>query len=65
MQAPDNFMYVVPVEEIEHSPEKPFCWNSACPCHEDVLLINEVAKLVQDGLFTPKEATDFTQGKGI
>jgi hypothetical protein len=65
MQAPDNFSYVVPIEEFEHSSEKPFCWNNACPCHEDIILISEVAQQVQDGLFTPQEATDFTQGKGI
>jgi len=65
MQPPDNFILVIPVDELEHTPEKPFCWDSACPCHEDGLLIEEVSVFVQDGLMTPQEATDFVAGRGI
>jgi hypothetical protein len=61
----DNFIPVILVEDLEHLPEKPFCWNSACGCHEDDLLISEVARHVEDGLMTPEEATDFVAGKGI
>ncbi len=61
----DNFIPVIPVEEKEHTPEKPFCWNSACHCHEDEALIAQVASYVADGLMTPEEATDFVAGKGI
>jgi hypothetical protein len=65
MQAPDNFSYVVPVDEIEHSPEKPFCFDSTCQCHEDEVEIARVALFIEDGLMTPEEATDFVEGKGI
>ena len=65
MQTPENFAYVIPVDELEHTPEKPFCWDSSCPCHEDDLLIEEVAIFVQQGLMTPQEATDFVAGRGI
>lgn len=65
MQIPANFAYVIPVDELEHTPEKPFCWDSSCPCHEDDLLIGEVATFVQEGLMTPQEATDFVAGRGI
>lgn len=61
----DNFIPVIPVDDVEHTPGKPFCWNSACPCHEDEELISEVAAHVQDDLLTPDEATDFVAGRGI
>lgn len=61
----DNFIPVIPVDEIEHPPEKPFCWNGGCPCHEDQELISEVAVHINNGLMTPEEATDFVAGKGI
>jgi hypothetical protein len=61
----DNFIPVIPVEELEHTPEKPFCWNVGCPCHEDQELISEVAALVENGLLTQEEATNFVAGKGI
>lgn len=61
----DNFLPVVPVDYRLHTPEKPFCYDPTCPCHEDELLIAEVSFHVQDGLMTPQEATDFVGGKGI
>lgn len=61
----DNFIPVIPVDEVEHTPGKPFCWNGGCPCHEDEQLISEVANHIQEGLMTPDEATDFVAGKGI
>ena len=61
----DNFIPVIPVDELEHTPEKPFCWDSSCPCHEDPLLISEVNDAVQNGLMTPSEATGFVAGRGI
>lgn len=48
-----------------HTPEKPFCSDPRCPCHEDELLIFEVSLHVQDGLMTPEEATDFVNGKTV
>ncbi len=65
MQTPDNFSYVVPVDELIHTNENPFCWDSTCPCHEDPTLISEVAENVQDGLMTSQEATDFVAGRTI
>jgi hypothetical protein len=62
----DNFIPVIPVlGGLEHTGEKPFCWNSACDCHEEGILIGEVADFVRDGLLTTEEATDFVAGKGI
>jgi hypothetical protein len=64
MPIPEDFEYLDPVADL-HTPEKPFCWNPACPCHEDDVLIFQVSLYVQDGLMTPDEATDFVKGKGI
>jgi hypothetical protein len=61
----DNFIPVIPVDELEHTSTQPFCWDETCPCHEDQDSIQTVAQQVQDGLFTPKEATDFVRGRGI
>jgi hypothetical protein len=61
----DNFIPVIPIGYPEHTQEKPFCWNGSCPCHEDQDTISQVAKHVQDGLFTLQEATDFVAGRGI
>ncbi len=62
----DNFTLVIPVEdELIHSEETPFCWDSTCPCKEDQDAITTVAQHVQDGLFTPQEATDFVNGRTI
>ena len=62
----DNFAFVIPVEDVLlHTPEKPFCWDSTCNCHEDELLIAEVAEAVFNGLLTPDEATDFVAGRTV
>ena len=60
----DNFIPIVAVEgELDHTKENPFCFDSTCPCHEDHILISDVWQQVQDGLFTPKEATEFVNGR--
>ena len=65
MQIADNFAYVVPVDYLLHTPEKPFCYDQTCACHEDELLIGEVAQHVLDGTLSNENATDFVRGKGI
>ncbi len=59
----DNFIPVIPVDTIEHTNAKPFCWNDRCDCREDQDAIARVNQYVQDGLMTPSEATDFVNGK--
>ncbi len=58
--------YTVPVIPTEddplHTEDNPFCYDGTCGCHEDPLLIEEVAHFVDDGLLTPDEATDFVAG---
>jgi hypothetical protein len=65
MLGSDSFTYLVPVVYDLHSPEKPFCYDTACGCHEDDVLIFQVSLYVEEGLMTPDEATDFVKGKGI
>ncbi len=59
----DNFLPVTPVDSIDHTSNKPFCWNGGCDCHEDQEAIAQVNQYVQDGLLTLSEATDFVNGK--
>jgi hypothetical protein len=61
----DNFSIVIPVDDLVHTDARPFCRDQTCHCHEDELLIAQVAQQVQDGLFTPQEATEFVKGNGI
>ncbi len=67
MQHPDVYSVpiLVPVEDdLLHSEAYPFCaLDPTCGCHEDPLLIAEVANAVNEGLLTPDEATDFVAGK--
>jgi hypothetical protein len=65
MQAPDNFVYIIPIEdEIVHTPDRPFCFlDPTCPCHEDQELISQVEQLVTDGLLTSHEAILTVSGK--
>ena len=64
-QIGDNFIPVVPCDQIDHVDETPFCWNPACDCHEDQDAIGLVAQYVDRGLLTPEEATDFVAGKQV
>lgn len=59
----DNFAYVIPVDYKEHTEGSPFCWDEACPCHEDEEQIAKVNEAVQNGLMTTEEATEFVRGK--
>jgi hypothetical protein len=59
----DNFIPVVPCDRIDHVDDSPFCIDPTCDCHEDDKAIAAVNQMVQDGLLTPDEATDFVLGK--
>ena len=59
----DNFIPVIFVDERLHTPEHPFCSNPSCPCHEDREEVAGVNQLVQDGLLTSSEATNYVLGK--
>jgi hypothetical protein len=67
MQFPDNFAYVILVDEHElvHTTDHPFCWNSTCACHDDQDDIAAVQQNVVDGLLTPDEATLFVRGRTV
>lgn len=62
----DNFNFVIPTEDAPlHTPDHPFCFDPTCPCHESAELLAEVARLIEQGLMTPQEATDFVAGRTI
>jgi len=66
MQDPEtyNTIPVIPMEDdLLHTDETPFCSNVTCSCHEDPLLITQVAHFVEDGLLTPIEATALVAGR--
>ncbi len=56
---------MIPVDYILHTPDRPFCPDPSCPCHEDKEQIRILAEHVQDGLLTPNEATNIVKGKHI
>jgi hypothetical protein len=65
MTLPDDFVFPEPVEDVVHPPDKPFCYDPDCSCHEDDVLIYQVYLWYKDGLMTAHEASDFVAGKGI
>lgn len=60
----DNFIPVI-VGDMLHPADKPFCYDPACPCHEDEGEIANLAYHVQEGHVTPEEATNIVNGKTI
>ena len=52
-------------DPIIHTDNHPFCDDPTCPDKEDPELLAQVAQLVQDGLFTPDEATNYLLGKTL
>jgi hypothetical protein len=56
---------VVPVDDLFHTDDHPFCPLDSCTCHQDPTLLASVEHMVTDGLFTTDEATNFVQGKTI
>ena len=61
----DNFIFVLAEANPLHTEDRPFCYNDACPCHEDQELIAEVHQQVQEGHLTPEEATLVIQGQTL
>ena len=67
-QDDDEYTVSLPVsmeDDPLHTQEHPFCYDDSCGCHEDPDLIGEVNDAYQGGLFTGKEATDFTRGRMV
>ena len=65
MQTVDNFAYVVPVDVLVHTADKPYCFEQSCPCHADLDAYLEVQRYVAHGLITFTEAERFIAGKTV
>lgn len=66
MQYPEEYYTVLVIlmeDDLLHTNGTPFCYDTTCPCHEDSLLIAEVAHFVEDGLLTSDEATGLVAGR--
>lgn len=62
----DNFAFVIPVEdELLHTDEKPFCWDSTCGCKTDEWLLWEVSRFIEEGLMTLEEGQAFVAGRTV
>jgi hypothetical protein len=55
----------IPVDEIIHTDEHPFCSDPTCPCKSDQEAIQVVAQQVTDGLLTPCEADRLYRGQTL
>ena len=53
---------VIPVDDLIHTDEHPFCGDPSCPCGEDQEAIGKVNQQYQDGLYTAPEATRRVRG---
>ncbi len=64
MQEQQTPIYIIPVDDLYHTDERPFCFaDPNCCCHEDQEAIQTVHTWVQEGLMTPEEATNFILGR--
>jgi hypothetical protein len=54
---------VIPVDEAIHTPERPFCDEMECPCHEDQSNIDQLGEYYQDGLVSTGDADRIYRGK--
>ena len=62
----DNFAIVIPMEDdLQHTPDKPFCWDMTCPCKGDLELFAELQHFIHEGLMTVEEATLFSCGRTV
>lgn len=52
-------------DPLIHTADHPFCADPTCPDKEDSELLAEVVQLVEDGLLTPDEATNYVMGKTL
>lgn len=60
----DNFIPVIPMDCVIHTPDNPFCRDRTCPCHEnDEEAIKKVYQAYQGGLITAQDATDIIMGR--
>ena len=61
-----SFAIVIPMEDdLLHTLDKPFCWDSTCGCHHDDALLREVQQFVLNGELTPYEAMLFIAGRTV
>ena len=58
----DNFIPVIPVDELIHTDARPFCADPGCFCHDNPEQIARVDQFYQDGLLTTQEATQIVKG---
>lgn len=61
----DNFQPIIPVDQLEHTPDHPFCWDIACPCHSDTVALQELAASHREGLVSAKDADRIYQGRTV
>ena len=61
----DNSIFVLPDDQPLHTAENPFCYDPACPCHEDQSFIADVNTAYQEGIITADDATRIVQGRTI
>ena len=60
-----TYVPVLPVDVLLHTQEHPFCPIDSCCCHQDADRVAQVSEAVTEGLFTPKEALRFVEGRTV
>lgn len=59
----DNFIPIVPVDYLYHTKQRPFCWDTDCPCHTDKKATAQVQAEYEQGLLTAEEAIRTIKGE--
>jgi len=60
-QSPSSVVFV----DYLHMPEKPFCPNERCPCHQNQAQIAVLLDAIRAGEMTLREAANFAEGKTL
>lgn len=60
-------MVVIPEETgyLLHTKETPFCYDSVCPCHDDLDNINQLVEWYEDGLASADDCNNIYDGRTI
>jgi hypothetical protein len=59
----DNFIPVIPTDQLTHTDQHPCCADPDCPCHDE--LKQQLNGYYQEGIITDQDATHILEGRQV
>jgi hypothetical protein len=56
---------VIPVDDLVHTSENPFCGDLSCPCHGDPDAIGQLGEYYHEGLVSAEDADRIYRGQTL